>query len=172
MQSPQETEVGNDYNMVALWLRVDPKRWIAGALAGLFAGIVMLAFSTIIATLYGAEPWFAIKIAALPILGNSATAFGVNSGLFVGFIVHEILAAILGAVYAHFTGTNYLPALLGAGVVVALFSWIFIFNLFIQSFKPINAAHLSPAASLPVFLVFGLSLTSVAFFDRMISGRR
>jgi hypothetical protein len=162
-----------DMDLVAVWLRKDPKRWVAGAMAGLFAGAVMMLFAMVLSVALGAEAWFPIKIAALPFLGGAATEYGVNvQAIVIGAVFHEFIAMVLGIVYAHFTGTNSLPSLLGAGVVWGLFSWIFITNLFCQSFKDVFAAHIPVGAAFPVNLVFGLALTSVAFFDRALRGSR
>ena len=157
-------------DIVAIWLRKDPKRWVAGILAGAFAGVLAAAFACLLAKMGGFELWFPLKVAAIPFLGNQATAYGITQALTIGFVVHELLCMFLGFVYAHFTGTNELPTLLGAGLTWGLFSWIFIFNLFTQSFTEIEALHLSKGAGFFVMLVFGLSLTSTAFFDRVIRG--
>lgn len=160
-----------DMNLVEMWLRKDPVRWIAGALAGLFACVLMTVFAMILSGVFGNEVWFPMKVAALPVLGGSATEFGFHlRPILIGLAVQGGLCAFLGVIYAHFTGTNSLPALLGMGFVWGAFSWIFIFNLFVQSFTDVRAANLSPAAAFPIMMVFGLSLTSVAFFDRALRG--
>lgn len=162
-----------EMDLVATWLKWDPTRLIAGALAGLFAGVMMLAFAMIIAVVMGHEAWFPIKVAALPFLGQSATEVGPEMrAILVGFVAQEFLCMILGMIYAQVTGTNSLPTLLVLGFVWGTFSWIFINNLFLQSFKAIYAAHLSAGAAFPVNIIFGLSLTSVAFFDRALRGNR
>ena len=55
-----------DSDIVAIWLKKDPKRWLAGALAGAFAGLMALIFASVLASLAGYEIWFAAKILALP----------------------------------------------------------------------------------------------------------
>ncbi len=159
-----------DTNLVEIWLRKDPARWVAGAMAGIFAGLLAGAFAMAVAKMLGYEMWFPIKLAALPFLGGRATEFGINAGLITGLIVMESLCMVLGMVYAHFTGLNSLPLLLGAGFTWGCFSWIFINNLFTPAFPDISAANLSKAPGFFVCMVFGLSLTSVAFFDRMVRG--
>lgn len=164
----QQDSGDEDINLIEMWIRLDPKRWIAGALAGFTAGLIMAAVAMVLATAAGLEIWFPIKLAALPILGGDATALGsATPGLFIGFLAHEALCILLGVVYAHFTVRNYMPALLGAGVTWGLFSWIFLSNLFFQSFADVNAAGISRGAALLCNLVFGISLASVAGFDRL-----
>lgn len=161
-----------DINLVELWLRRDKTRWLAGALAGSFAGIVALAFGIVLALALRTDALLAVKAAALPVLGAPATEVGLQFGpLIVGFLVFEILAVVLGVFYAHMTVKNDLPILLGAGFVFGTFSWIFIQNLFIQSFRPVFAANLSSGAAFFFWLVFGLALASVSFFDRAVRGR-
>jgi hypothetical protein len=52
------------------------------------------------------------------------------------------------------------------GLVWAVFAWIFHWNLYFHSIRTILASHVGPAAPLLVLAVWGVSLTSVAFFDR------
>lgn len=158
-----------DIDLVAMWLKYDRTRLVAGAMGGLTAGLVALAFAMILASIGGYEFWMPAKFPALPFLGNEATAFGFNiKALAVGVFVHELLAMILGMVYAHFTVTNSLLPLLGAGFVWGTFSWIFIFCLYVQSFREISAMQLSRGAALFVMLVYGFSLVSVGTFDKML----
>jgi hypothetical protein len=166
--NPSANNEEQDLDIIAMWIRFDPKRWIAGALAGATAGLIMAAVAMAMATAAGLETWFPVKLAAIPFLGGEATTLGTGTpGLIIGFIAHEALCMLLGVVYAHFTVKNYMPALLGAGITWGLFSWIFLSNLFFQSFPEVNAAGISRGAALLCNLVFGISLASVAGFDRM-----
>ena len=167
-----DTHTG-DINIVEIWLRRDPIRWIAGALAGLFAGAMMIGLAMLAAKASGAELWYPVKIAALPFLGPSALEYGDHfNHILVGLVSLSGLCVFLGVVYAHFTGTNNLAALAGVGLVWGIFGWIFINNLFTQSINPVFWAHISRGAAFPIYLVFGLGLTSVAFFDRALRGGR
>ncbi len=161
----------DDRDIVAMWLTFDAKRWKAGALAGLFAGMVSLAFAMILSQVTGSELWFPARFAAIPFLGGTAMRYDNTQAILVGFLTHELLAMILGMVYAHFTSVNSFPTLLGAGFVWGTFSWVFISCLFVQSFVDISALNVPKSAFFPVNLVFGLSLASVAFFDRALKNR-
>jgi hypothetical protein len=115
----------------------------------------------------GLEAFYPVKIPAIPLLGAEAMVLGPQlSALVTGLAVHLLLSAVLGIAYAHFTVTNTLLPLLGAGFVWGTFSWIFIFNLFIQSFTEINALQLPRGPALFVCLAFGFALSSVRWFDR------
>jgi len=161
-----------DTNLVEIWLRKDPKRIMAGAFAGAFAGLVALLFSMVIAVVFGSELWFPVKVPAVILLGGSAMDYGFHTTpILVGLIMHEVLCIVLGMVYSHFTGTNYIPALLGAGFTWGAFSWVFIQCLFTQSFTEIFALRLPHGIAFFTCMVFGLSLASVAFFDQMLRGR-
>jgi hypothetical protein len=162
-----------DFNLVALWLRTDAKRWLAGILAGAFAGAVALGVAMAISAMSGREFWYAAKLLGTAILGPFATEVGLHmDAVLAGFVVMEAICIFWGLVYAHFTQTNQLGPLLAMGVVWGLFSWIFIWNLFLPAFQTIYAAHISPAAAFPICLAYGISMTSVAFFDRMVRGGR
>ncbi len=175
MQAHSNSHIAHDPNegdreIVSIWLRKDRARWIAGALAGAFAGILALVFAMVLSRILGQELWFPVKLAALPFLGNGATALGMHLGAIgMGLVAHEIVCMVLGVAYAHFTGREAsLPQLLGIGLTWGVFSWIFIQNLFVQSFTAIRAASIPSGAAFPVLVVFGISLTSVTFFDRMV----
>jgi hypothetical protein len=171
MHSSAHDPLDDDRDIVGMWLRADPKRWVAGALAGLFAGVLSAAFAAVFAKFLGVDPQFPIKFAALPILGENAMRFDNSQALIVGLLTHEALCVFLGIVYAHFTAVNALPALLGAGLIWGTFSWIFISNLFVQAFTDIAALNLPKGVFLPVNLVFGLALASTGFFDRQLRGK-
>lgn len=158
-----------DINIVEIWLRRDRARWCAGALAGSFASVVALVFSGILAVMTGREFWFPVKLGAIPFMGNSAMALGLSNitGLLLGFVFFQVLCSFLGTLYAHFTGTNSLPALTGVGVTWGAFSWIFLNNLYGPSFREFYVAGAPKGLAFLSCMVFGLSLTSVAFFDRM-----
>jgi hypothetical protein len=160
-----------EYNLVELWLRKDPIRWISGALAGLFAGLVAMGLAMFIASASGMDPWFPVKLIGSTALGPEATQIGFNlRSILVGGFLFEAVCLFLGGVYAHFTGTNYLGALLPMGLVWAAFSWIFIWNLFMQSFNTVFTAQISSGVVFPICIAYGLSLASVAFFDQKLRG--
>ena len=75
-----------DMNIVALWLRKDPKRWILGGLIGFVAGLISMAVGGGIASYYGLQASFPIKLLGTPIIGASATEFTSSSGIDNGAI--------------------------------------------------------------------------------------
>jgi hypothetical protein len=162
-----------EYNLVEVWLRRDPVRWLSGALGGLVAAAAAMLLAMLMATSLGMEAWFPIKLIGTIILGPTSTEIGASmAGVIAGGILFEVLGLIFGIIFAHFTGTNSVGALLAMGLVWGIFSWIFIWNLFMQSFKPINAIKIPSGAALPVCLAYGISLVTVSFFDRMLRGKR
>jgi hypothetical protein len=162
-----------DVNLVETWLQADKVRWAAGIFAGLFAGIVALGFAGVLASAGGMEFLFPVKLMGTAIVGASATEYGPNpSGVIAGLLLVEALAAFWGFVYAHFVKTNSLGALLAMGLVWGAFGWIFHWNLYFHSIKTILASEVSAGAAFPVFMAYGVSLTSVAFFDRIFRGSR
>lgn len=165
--------IENDMNVVEIWLRRDLIRWIAGAMAGIFAGAVAMAVAMFFASIGGWEIWFPLKLMGSIVLGPYATEIGMNTkAIVVGVVVYGGISTFLGVLFAHFTGTNALCALLGIGFVWGSFSWIFIWNLFMQSFDPIFVARISSTTAFPICMAFGFALASVAFFDRAMRGSR
>lgn len=160
-----------DPNIVEIWLRKDPIRWIAGILGGLFAGAVALVCGMILVALCGGELWYPVKVMALPLLGSEALAYSSGSAIVVGLITHGVLCAVLGGIFAHFTGTNSISALLGVGVTWGAFSWIFINNLFSKSWHSVLSADISAGGAFAVCMAYGVALVSVSFFDRMLRRR-
>jgi hypothetical protein len=159
-----------EYNLVETWLRRDPIRWIAGILGGIFAGLVAMAVAVGVSSYLGWDPLFPIKLLGTPLLGASATDLQSMQGVISGAILIEAICIFWGVVFAHFTATNSVSALLWMGLAWGAFSWIFIWNLFLQSFKPIFAAGIPAGPALPVCFAYGLGLASIAFFDRMLRG--
>ncbi len=162
-----------DQNLVEIWLRRDPIRWISGAIAGLFASTVAILVAGGIASRYGFEFWFPLKLLGTILIGPSATEFGLDrGGMVAGGVLFEVLGLFLGVVYAHFTGTNRLLVLIPMGLVWGIFSWIFIWNLFMQSFPTIRAASIPPGPVFPICISFGLCLIFVPFFESLFRPRR
>jgi hypothetical protein len=155
-----------EYNLVEMWLRKDPVRWIAGALAGLFAGAVAMGLASFISSSIGLEPLFPVKLIGTVLLGPSATEIGVTNGAITGAILFESITLFLGMIFSHFVGSNKMSALLPMGLVWGVFSWI----LFLQSFRPIFVARVSSSPVFLICIVFGLALASVKLFDRVLRG--
>jgi len=160
-----------EMDLVAMWLIFDLPRTIAGAMAGVFAGAVDLLFAGFLAKMGGYEFWYPFKIPAAPILKNDALTYGITSALILGTVVHSVICAVLGMVYSHFVKWNNMKTLLVAGFIWGTFSWIFINNLFVNSFQNVRELDIPKGAAFFVLLAFGFSLSSLKFFDRLICGR-
>ena len=158
----------HDINLVEIWLRKDKVRWTAGLFAGVFSALAACGFAMVLCALFGSDTWYPAKLLAVPFLGAKAIDFGFSSAVFVGLGFWTVLGGFLGATFAHFTGTNSLPALLGVGLSWGAFSWIFLHNLFFPSFRDYMVQRVPNGVALLICLVFGTALTSTAFFDRML----
>lgn len=165
---PQEE---GEMNLVALWLTFDLPRMIAGMFAGVTAGLIALVFAGILAKAGGLEFWYPFKIPAAPILANDAMTYGMTFAIVLGTVVHSVICAVLGMVYSHFIKWNKLSALLACGFVWGTFSWIFINNLFVNSFQNIRELAIPKGPAFFVLLVFGFSLSTIKIYDRIICGR-
>ena len=155
-----------DGNIVAPWLQIELGRWIAGIFAGALAGLIAMALAMVVSASAGMEFWFPIKLMSTPILGTVGTDNRVMTGAIVGFIVWEAIAMFWGFVYSHFVSTRAFGGLLAMGLVWGIFLWVFNWNLYYQSFKPILWSATPSSAAILICVVYGLSLSSVGFFDR------
>lgn len=158
--------VPGEYNVVALWTKFRAERLRAGVFAGIFAGLMMQLFGVIYYAIHGDDLAKPFKIAALPILGNSAIAYGSTQGIVVGLIAFYALASFLGAAYAHFTGTNHFGNRFGIGLTWGAYGWVFITCLFSPAFRAYNEADIPRGPMFFAWMVFGLSLMSVKWFDK------
>ncbi len=160
-----------EFNLVEMWLRHDPLRWVAGALGGLFAGAVSMLFAMAFLHAGGMEIWFPAKLMGTLVLGPFATEYGMHlKAIGTGFATYELITMVFGMIFSHFVGSNRLKALFWMGVVWGIFSWIFLWNLFGQSFHTVGRNYFPSLPVLPICLVYGISLVSVAFFDRIVHG--
>jgi hypothetical protein len=154
--------------MVQYWLRKDPTRWFAGVLGGAFAGLVAMAVAMAIASSAGFEFWYPVKLFSTPFLGGAGTDNTSMTGAWIGIAMWEALAVFWGFVYSHFVYTNSFRSLLPMGLVWGLFLWIFNWNLYLQSFKPIRWAAIPSSTAILLCVLYGVSLASVGIFDRMM----
>jgi hypothetical protein len=58
------------------------------------------------------------------------------------------------------------------GLTWGAFSWIFLNNLFSPSFLDIRALRIPNGAAFFVCLVYGVALTSVAYFDQAVRSKK
>ncbi len=162
----------NDVNVVEMWVRKDPVRLIAGALAGVLAALIALVFAMVISSGAGLETTFPAKLFASILVGTSATEHASGMGIIVlGIAFVSILSAISAAVFAHFTYTNKLSELLMMGLVWGVFTWIFVWCLFLPSFDQVLWAKISAGWPFFICLLFGASLSSVKFIYGALGGK-
>lgn len=155
-----------EHNLVELLCNFRAVRLRAGVLAGIFAGIMMLAFGMIYCAVKGIDITAPFKIAALPILGNAAMAYGSMTGIAVGLAAFFAYSIFFGAAYAHVTGGNHRGALLGMGLTWAAFSWVFVTCLFMPAFRSYYEAEIPRGVMFFAWITWGLALMSVMWFDK------
>jgi len=160
-----------EMDLVATWLIFDLPRTIAGAISGIFAGLVAWIFAGFLAKAGGYEFWMPFKVPATTVLGRDALTYGLTHAIVIGTLIHCTICAVLGMVYSHFVKSNRWDALLGLGFMWGTLSWIFINNLFVPSFLNVREIELPNGPAFFVLLVFGLLLASLKIFDRIICGR-
>lgn len=155
-----------EYNLIPLWTNIRAERLKAGIMAGIFAGGVTLIFGAIFCLIKGLDPTIPMRIMGLPYAGNMVMAYGSAKGLLIGLSAYFGLAIFLGMAYAFFTGVNNKKGLFGMGLTWGAYGWIFITCLFMPANRDYFAAEISRGVMFFGWLVFGLSLMSVAWFDK------
>lgn len=155
-----------EHNLVELLCNFRAVRLKAGVVSGIIAGIAMQVFGMIYCLVKGIDVTAPMKIAALPVLGNSAMAYGSTSGIVVGLAVFFAYSIFHGMTHAHVTGGNHRGALFGMGLTWGAFSWIFVTCLFMPAFRDYYAAEIPRGVMFFAWLVWGVALMSVMFFDR------
>jgi hypothetical protein len=158
--------IEGEYNLVEMWCSPRRERLIAGVFAGIFAGTMMLLFGMIVCAFLGMDLTMPFKICALPVLGVPALAYGSMTGILVGLSVFYTLMIGLGVYYAHVTGINKKGMLFWIGVTWGLWGWVFITNLMMPSFREYLVANVHKGAMFAAWQVYGISLMSVAWFDK------
>ncbi len=159
--------IEGEFNLVEMWNTFRAERIRAGFFAGIFASVMMLIFGMIYCAATGRDILAPMKIAALPFMGGAAMTYGMGPGLALGTVVFFILMIFLAIVYAHFTGVNDRKGLLGMGVTWGAFGWVFITNLMAPSFRGYLTADIPRGVMFFAWMVYGVSLCSVAWFDKV-----
>ncbi len=154
-----------EYSLVATWLRKDPGCLLESALAGSFSAISSAMVASLIAQQAGYPPAFPLKLLGTIIAGPQNTDYDTGC-MALGIYLWLGLCIFSTTVFAHFVATRRFQSLFLMGLVWGTFSWIFLWNLFMQSFPAIYNAHIPSASVFCIWMVFGMSLTSLALFAR------
>ena len=158
--------IPGEFNLVAIWTHFRSERLKAGLMAGIFAGVMAQIFGMIFCAIKGLDPTIPMRFMALPMFGNKVMQFGSVNGIIFGLITFFALAIFLGMVFAHFTGVNHKKALFPMGLTWGIFGWIFITCLFMPANRNYYAAEIPRGVMFFGWLTFGVSLMSVAMFDK------
>ncbi len=136
-------------------------------LAGLSGGIAMTTVGMLLAVSSGYNVWVPLKALGSLILGpNALSQAGFIAGpVFAGLLIHLIVAALLGALFATLTRQVWrLPSDYGvpavSGLVFGLLLW-FVISLAVPAFLPQLFALAAPAFIIQ-YIVYG-TLTNLIF---------
>lgn len=155
--------------MVAYWEKIDHYRLLAGALTGLIGGIITVFIALFLSAYWGLESLYPIKLFATICMGSSATELGDRTDvLLTGGLVIFGLFSILGLIFSHFVFARSIFGLFWMGIVWGIFSWIFIWNLFLQAFKPILNSGVNSSSVLLLCLIYGSSLLMLKWIEPLV----
>jgi hypothetical protein len=140
---------------------------LGGALAGLAGGAAMIGSAALLATAYGYDVWFQLKVVASVLLGPAAhVTMGFDAiPVLVGLLVHLLVAAMLGAgfeIAAHRwlrLPSDYGMSAIG-GLSFGLLIWLLAY-LFVPMVAPYLMAVAAPAFIIQ-HLVYG-TVTGLLF---------
>ena len=137
---------------------------VGGALSGLFAGLVMIILSPVMARLSGIGSWEPAKLIAATFLGPSVL---VHAGfalvpVVAGGAVHLVISAVLGLVFGLiFHRVFHLTTSFGTPLLLGLCYGLFIFLLAFAVVLPILSPTMSALYQAPMLaqnMVFGVCL--------------
>ena len=163
---------GNDYNVVADWSSVDLVRWAAGIISGAIAGAFAMVVAGICAVTHGFQFSYPVKIFGTILLGYKATDYHSHSGFVAGFVVVGFITIFWGFVFGHFVRTNKIKNLIGMGFTWGAFSWVFMWNLMLHSFKTIGWTTTGPGVALLTCMAYGFGMMVIAVVDPILRGGR
>ena len=103
----------------------------AGAVAGVVAGLVFAALSMMYAAVAGPGVWAPPRMIATIVGFEMAPVFGAVP-VIVGLMLHMMLSAIYGAVFAVVMGSAGRALVLGAGIAFGLTLYVINFHVFTQ----------------------------------------
>lgn len=106
-------------------------RAAAGAVAGIVAGVVFLVLSMIYTAVVGPGVWAAPRMIATIVGFEMAPVFAAVP-VIVGLILHFLLSAVYGAVFALVMGSAGRAVVLAAGIVFGLALYVINFHVFTQ----------------------------------------
>lgn len=153
-----------------IWSRFNLKWIIAGALAGIGAGLVMLAFASLIAAHYLGEWSQSIKLLAVTFHGPSVLQFGpLTPEALHGLFLHLGLASLYGMIFAQLVDEECNgAALIVLGLTTSLIVWVFGCALFLPSINFVLTQAMPIRVAILLHLTFGLSFGLIAQVTRRI----
>lgn len=143
--------------------------WRGGPVAGIIAGIIMAIVSMLITAAMGMGFWLVPKMIAATFLGVDALVGGAGA-VILGVIVHLIVSAILGLIFAFLT-----PRIIsassdfGLGIVFGVVVWAVMTFIVLPLINDVmrDRVALMPFAWFIEHLVFGGSLALTPYFERI-----
>lgn len=153
-----------------IWSRFNVKWIIAGAIAGVGAGLAMLAVASLIAAQYLGEWSQSIKLLAVTFHGPNILQFGpLTFQALYGLFLHLALAALYGVIFAQLVDEECSgAALIVLGLTTSLIVWVFGCALFLPSINFVLTQAMPIRVAILLHLTFGLSFGLIAQVTRRL----
>jgi len=152
-----------------IWSRFNIRWLLTGLIAGIGAGLVMLAVAALVSSVLSREFIYPAKLIGAALLGGSSLQIGSFAGGFVGIVIHLVLSGFFGLVFAQFVlETSRRRILFLLSILAGLAVWLFWSMMFMPSFNETMLFLLPKTTSLFLHAVFGLSFGLLVIFLRPI----
>lgn len=144
-----------------------------GAVAGIIAGIVMAMFTMMYAGMMGMGFWMPLRLIAATLFGVDALV-GTGGVLFVGLVLHMVVSAVFGIIFAAIVGARTSgAAAVGWGLIYGVAIWA------VMGFLVVPVANSTMNPRLPMMagaffiehLLFGITLGITPALMRRFAGR-
>lgn len=150
------------------------KRFVAGALAGIFAAILMIGSLMVYSSSIGAGVWMPLKTLAALVYGVEALVEG-PAAIVTGAGIQLVLSVLLGILFGLATSRRTSTILaMSAGVAVGVAIWALMELYVLPILDPTMAARIAlmPVAYFVSHVLFGIGLGLTPFLVRTLSRGR
>lgn len=165
------TTTNTEQSITHIWTRLNTCWLKAGALSGIISGIIMMVVAGFITQSQTGDFFRPYKLIAAVFYGSPALAYdGASKFLVSGILLHTILSAIYGTVFAQLVDENSKKSsFVALSFVTSFIIWIFGLRFFAWSTDPLLIQAAPISVGLYFHLAFGIVYgTILGFFQKAV----